>query len=235
MLPAITPAGPTDPALPGERAGQARRVGRMSGRGLGTALLLPVCAMLGTRAGWGQNTGSAGWRMAGVWVAAGPNAAFESRAGTKHHNEYLLGVRVERQLVGFGAMKLYYTVDALPLVLSTASPVHYDRVDSTWVPHMGTVYGFGLVPVGVELRWTRLLHLVAGASVGALLFTQPLPDPLSTRFNFSIAGDIGVRVPAGDRCVVELRYRFEHISNGGMTYVNPGLNAHMVQVGLAVR
>jgi len=94
------------------------------------------------------------------------------------------------------------------------------------------VYGVGLVPAGVELRYTphRGVQVVAGTTIGALYFTRPLPDPNAARLNFAVAGELGVRIGAGVHAI-DVRYRFQHISNGGTAF-NPGMNAHMLQVGL---
>ena len=130
----------------------------MSGPGFRVALWLPVCAMAFARPSWGQESGSARWRLTGAWLAVGPNAPFLTRLGTRHHDLYVLGLRAERALVQHGALQLYHTVDALPLAVSTAMPVRYD--DGTcagappqdqatcpqWVPHFGTVYGLDSLP-----------------------------------------------------------------------------------------
>ncbi len=182
----------------------------MSGRGLGAALLLPLWLMAGARTGCSQEPGSARWRMAGGWIAVGPNAPFETRLGTRRHQVYLLGLRARRPLLRGGSLC------------------------GQQVQRMATVYGAGLVPAGLELRYAphRGVRVVVGASIGALYFTRPLPDPSAARLNFAVAGDFGVRVGAGDHAI-DLRYRFQHISNGGTAF-NPGMNAHMLQVGVGM-
>src|SRR5260370_22352713 len=97
---------------------------------------------------------------------------------------------------------------------------------------MRTVPGAGFVPAGLELRYAphRGVRVVVGASIGALYFTRPLPDPSAARLNFAVAGDFGVRVGAGDHAI-DLRYRFQHISNG-RTALNPGRDPHPLPVGL---
>jgi lipid A 3-O-deacylase PagL len=208
--------------------------------------LLPVCLLAGPRVSWGQE--SRPWRMAGGWIAVGPNAPFETRLGTRHHDVYLLGFRADRALMRRGAMELHHTVDVVPLAASTVTPIRYDQGAcagptplnttqpecSRWIPRWGTIFGFGLVPAGLEARYTarRALQIVAGAALGALYFTRPLPDPRATRLNFSLACDIGVRVSARRNRAIDVRYRFQHISNGGAAF-NPGMNAHMLQIGLA--
>ena len=225
----------------------------MSGRGLGAALFLPLCLMAGARSACSQETGSARWRMAGGWIAVGPNAPFETRLGTRRHQLYLIGLRARRPLLRGGAVELYHTIDIVPLAVSGATPVRYEQAscDSTGpvpldrtgvaslcgqqVQRRAAVYGAGLVPAGLELRYAphRGVRVVVGATIGALYFTRPLPDPNAARLNFAVAGDFGVRVGTGGDHAIDVRYRFQHISNGGTAF-NPGMNAHMLQVGLGM-
>jgi len=190
--------------------------------------------------------------MAGGWIAVGPNAPFETRLGTRRHQVYLIGLRARRPLLRGGAVELYHTIDFVPLAVSGATPVRYEQAscDSTGpvldrtgvasacgqqVQRRATVYGAGLVPAGLELRYAphRGVRVVVGATIGALYFTRPLPDPNAARLNFAVAGDCGVRVGTGGDHAIDVRYRFQHISNGGTAF-NPGMNAHMLQVGLGM-
>jgi len=220
----------------------------MSRRGLGPALLLPLCLIAAARSGCSQESGGARWRMAGGWLAVGPNAPFRTRLGTKHHDIYVVGFRAERALLTRGQIELHHTVDVVPLAASTVTPIRYDEVScditrsntaqtdcTQWIPHWGTIYGFGLAPAGLEARYTARpgLQIVAGPTLGVLYFTRPMPDPTAARLNFSVAGDVGVRIGAWGSRAIDLRYRFQHISNGGTAF-NPGMNAHMLQVGLGM-
>ena len=225
----------------------------MSRRGLGAALLLPLCLVAGARSGCTQESGSVRWRMRGAWVAIAPNSPFPTRLGTRRHQVYLIGLRAERPLLRSGAIELYHTFDVVPLAASGATPIRYDQapcdssgpvpLDSTRLASLcgeqlqrrATVYGAGVVPAGLELRYTphRGVQVVAGTTIGALYFTRPLPDPNAARLNFAVAGDLGVRIGAGGSRAIDLRYRFQHISNGGTAF-NPGINAHMLRVGLGM-
>lgn len=186
--------------------------------------------------------------MAGAWVALGPNAPFETRLGTKRHDVYVLGLRAERALLRRGSLALHHTVDVVPLAASTVTPIRYDQAScgltrsntpqtecQQWIPHWGTIYGFGLAPVGLEVRYAArpTLQIVAGPSLGVLYFTRRMPDPTATQLNFSVAGNVGVRIGAWGGRAIDVRYRFQHISNGGAAF-NPGMNAHMLQVGLGM-
>src|SRR5690349_13927186 len=185
----------------------------MSRRALGSAFCF-LCLMGAARSVSSQQSEGPRWRMAGAWVALGPNAPFETRLGTKRHNVYVLGLRAERALLQRGAMEVYHTVDLLPLVASTVTPIRYDEGScggggitpndraqtdcSQWIPQWGTIYGFGFAPAGLEVRHTARsgLQIVAGPTLGVLYFTQPMPDPTAARLNFSVAAYLGVRIGA---------------------------------------
>jgi len=80
-----------------------------------------------------------------------------------------------------GAVELYHTVDIVPLAVSGATPIRYEQAscDSTGpvldrtgvaslcgqqVQRRATVYGAGLVPAGLELRYAphRGVRVVVG-------------------------------------------------------------------------
>jgi len=48
-----------------------------------------------------------------------------------------------------------------------------------------------------------------------------MPDPTAARLNFSVAGDVGVRIGGLGQSRDRLTLSFQHISNGGTAF-NPG-------------
>ena len=57
----------------------------------------------------------------------------------------------------------------------------------------------------------------------------------TSRFNFDSQLGVGVTLFAGSRWPVMAGYRFSHISNGGFTGRNPGLDVHGVFIGTTLR
>ena len=96
----------------------------------------------------------------------------------------------------------------------------------------GATYGIGLSVVG--LRWdfdpsTRIKPYVEADS-GPLYTFADLPIPGTSKLNFSSAASVGVSVPRGqNRWDFELRVG--HISNGGITRLNPGVQTIGIRVG----
>lgn len=65
---------------------------------------------------------------------------------------------------------------------------------------------------------------------GGLWTRDPVPDKTTTA-NFTAHAAVGLRVFLRQREAAVVSYRFHHISNGNRIKQNPGVNAHMIQVG----
>lgn len=102
-------------------------------------------------------------------------------------------------------------------------------------PPAGTTFGVGLRGLGMR-AWMgpERLRLQADVAGGFLYFGTPLLAANATRFNFTGTAGLGLRVAAGDGHIV-LGYRIQHLSNGGLGEVNPGMDAHQVYLGAWVR
>ena len=97
------------------------------------------------------------------------------------------------------------------------------------------VYGFGVAPV--LWRWNfvprRRWSAFGELAMGGLWSSAPVPEG-TKRANFTAHWGGGVRIAAGGRGLV-LAYRLQHISNGNQLQVNPGVNSHVLFVGLSSR
>lgn len=95
--------------------------------------------------------------------------------------------------------------------------------------------GLGVTPL--TWRWTFDSHgkITPFAELaGGLLFTRdPVPQQ-TTRGNFTAHISYGVRYFYRPRQAFVASYLFHHISNGNRLERNPGVNAHVVQVGISV-
>jgi hypothetical protein len=65
---------------------------------------------------------------------------------------------------------------------------------------------------------------------GGLFTSNPVP-PGTARANFTAHAGFGLRAFLRPQQAFVLGYRFHHISNGNRLPRNPGVNAHVVQVG----
>jgi hypothetical protein len=96
-------------------------------------------------------------------------------------------------------------------------------------------YGFGVTPL--VWRWNfdprGKLAPFAELAGGALWTRDPIPAETTTA-NFTAHAAYGVRYFFRPREAMVLSYRFHHISNGNRLERNPGVNAHVIQVGFSL-
>jgi lipid A 3-O-deacylase PagL len=100
-----------------------------------------------------------------------------------------------------------------------------------------TTYGGGAEPVGLQVNWRRSKHLqpYVGATGGFLYFTDQVPVPESSRYNFTFSFGGGIELLNSGRGTLRLGYRFHHLSNGYTGHVNPGIDSHILEIGFALR
>ena len=199
------------------------------------------------------------------WIA--PPSFFELRLLTARHsliptrlpvaeyrNMYIVDLRAGWTLTSNSFLSVEYAPSVVPLAISTRNPEAYvprsmvscvqgkdcedfRALDVRTIPLYSNNYGFGLTPVGFQLRLFRSwpVQLLTYANGGALWFTHPIPDPEATRFNFTaeLGGAIQVNLP--ERLGLVVGYSWHHTSNGGTGHVNPGLNSRALTVGIVAR
>jgi hypothetical protein len=134
------------------------------------------------------------------------------------------GVEYHARLVPLAWVRENPTQSAFRSGLGWAMPTTTTR-DST--------LGFGLKPAGLR-GWFGGgdVRLEADASAGILRFGTPLFAANAARLNFVYEMGFGVRVFRLARGGVVLGYRRHHVSNAGLAEVNPGVNSHVLFLGL---
>ena len=185
-----------------------------------------------------------------VWTAFAGNEPLNTRIGdTDDRDLFLIGLRARWLLSESGPFEVAFTADLLPAVVSTGMPSYtFANVPPSCMPNQActlplivvtemtrkTVYGFGLAPVGGEVRFraTRPLAFVLRGSAGGVYFSRPIPDPEERRFNFIFDVGAGAELRFSRRVAMTAGYRLNHISNAGRGPVNPGMNSRMLELGL---
>lgn len=216
-------------------------------------MAVTVCLAMMLLAGRAQaqhadSSGVSGWTL-GVWTAVARDQLLKTRVGHLNDRDlYLVGLRARRMLGVRSRVELAYTAELLPAVVSTGMPA-YGQVD---FPECApserclltadlnqqmtrqTVYGAGIVPLGLELRFgaARRLALLLRGSAGLVAFTRPVPDPGEERLNFTLDAGAGAEVRLTQRVGFAAGYRMNHLSNGGRGPVNPGMDSRMLEIGL---
>ena len=135
---------------------------------------------------------------------------------------------------------LEYHLRVVPLAMMRDNPTQpATRSGLRWSLPMTTArastFGFGIKPAGLR-GWIGGddLRLEADASAGILRFGTPLLAANAAQLNFVYEMGVGLRVSWLARGGVVVGYRRHHVSNAGLAEVNPGLNSHMLFVGLPI-
>jgi hypothetical protein len=166
----------------------------------------------------------------GFWAASSfglPPALGGSRDASV---PFVLGFRYGRVLFAGKALAFEYTADVVPVVI-----VSQPKVSPTGSGR-DHVYGGGAVPVGLKFIFNprgRIRPFLAAAS-GPFYFSHPVPAPNATHFNFFSTGDIGVQIPLSGNRSITAGYRIGHVSNAGISRVNPGFNSGSLFAGFSI-
>ncbi len=182
----------------------------------------------------------------GVWTGAAKNSPFATRQGERRRDYYMTGLRIGRTMHSSRRLAFDYFVDLVPWVRSTNNPVRYTSEETCAlrqgllqcrrheVMKTATTHGYALTPVGLQMRALRgrPVEIVVGASFGAVMYDQRIPDPGEKRLNFMGDVTLGVQVPTDLGVTVLAGVRQNHTSNANTGDVNPGLESRVLYVGL---
>jgi hypothetical protein len=187
-----------------------------------------------------------GWEVS-AWAGGGTTVATRPLGGVADRGLLLCGIAATRPVANRERVALAYFAEWLPLAVATRTPrsagvwlYSWGRFDSLYADgsdRRAAVPGMGLVPVGfrASIALGAALVAFAEASGGVIAFASNVPGPSCRRLNLLATAGLGVRFPRRSRPGFLAGYRFVHVSNAHTAPSNPGLNAHVVYVGIAVR
>lgn len=96
-------------------------------------------------------------------------------------------------------------------------------------------YGFGITPLLWRWNFEPRGNVAPFAELaGGALFTRDPVPARTTTANFTAHVSYGMRYFFRPHTSFVLSYRLHHISNGNRLERNPGVNAHVLQVGLSL-
>ncbi|MBO0911734.1 MAG: acyloxyacyl hydrolase [Acidobacteria bacterium] len=155
-----------------------------------------------------------------VWTAGG----YSVPGGRTHTGIWNAGLRygwvlLDAHGAGFLRGRFEYAIDAVPVYLIFQNPRR--------------VYGVGVNPLNLKWNFERRGRIVPYAELsGGLLFTtHNVPhDPDTSSVNFTPSAAMGVHF-LSERFFWTLEARYFHISDAGLTPVNPGINTVEVRIG----
>lgn len=186
----------------------------------------------------------------GAWAGAARHSPFQTRQGDRRRDFYIAAIRIGKELDTSPRFAYDYYVDIVPVLRQTKIPTEYRKTSDCgglprpgpWEPVMcsvetvmitETVHGFGVAPLGLQMRiWPEnRLQLAFGLSMGLVLYDKPIPDPDERRLNFMGDLNAGVQIRMGRSAQLLAGVRQNHTSNGGTGEVNPGLDSRVLYVG----
>jgi lipid A 3-O-deacylase len=159
-----------------------------------------------------------------VMITAGPAfgaVIFHSSSGHKYLLSSLSWGRILSGPLGPGVLRgrFEWAIEIVPLFAQFAP---YDT------------YGAGVTPLTWRWNFEPNGKFAPYAELaGGLLWTREAVPALTTTANFTAHASYGVRYFFGARSAFVASYTFHHISNGNRLERNPGINAHVMQVGLS--
>jgi hypothetical protein len=95
-----------------------------------------------------------------------------------------------------------------------------------------TAYGVGLNPLNLKWNFERRRNIIPYAELsGGVLFTTHQVPPGTSSVNFTPAAAFGAHFLT-QRFAYTLEARYLHISDAGLSRLNPGINTFEVRVGI---
>lgn len=163
----------------------------------------------------------------------------------------IIGLRYHRLLVpptpdsGRHGPTLTYTVGVFPAFLVSIPPETVsvppgggpstDSETSVYQQGLDT-YGIGASPAGLRITFrpaNRVQPFLAG-STGLVYFVDALPNERGKHLNFMFDVGAGVQVVLTSNLILTAGYRYLHLSNGFRGQINPGIDANLLHLGVAV-
>ena len=118
---------------------------------------------------------------------------------------------------GFLKGRLEYALDVLPLFCVTQAN--------------GTACGGGVDPFAFKWILSTPKKVAPYFEIGGgTLFTDMATPPKTSQINFTTGGALGMHF-LQSKHNISAEFRFQHISNAGMTKPNPGINTIQLRIG----
>jgi Lipid A 3-O-deacylase (PagL) len=151
--------------------------------------------------------------------------AFSSTVGARN---YQLETRYERLIYWKEPFAVRWVFEVVPVALVG------DRYTSTG--HRAYSYGVGGSPIGAQVNFVHYRHVEPFlTSGGGFLYFNHRMFGTSQQFNFTAQLGGGVQLfTSSRRTAIDLGYKYHHISNANLGNQNPGLDSHMLFVGLSL-
>jgi hypothetical protein len=163
-----------------------------------------------------------------TWIGKTPDARFGN-----------IGLRYGRVLAANENLAFSWTIDAVPVAVLSVNRFTIVPTGSGSFTVQRTrehTYGAGLSPIGLKLnfRRTQTLQPFASGTGGFLYFSKDVPVPGAARFNFTFDFGGGVQIVRSSGRAITIGYKYQHISNGDRSPINPGVDLQMFYGGFSI-
>jgi opacity protein-like surface antigen len=151
--------------------------------------------------------------------------AFSSTVGARN---YQLESRYERLIYWKEPFAVRWVFDTVPVAL-VGDP-------HTINGHRSYAYGVGGSPIGAQVNFVHFRRVEPFlTSGGGFLYFNHRMFGTTQQFNFTAQLGGGVQLfTSSRRTAIDLGYKYHHISNANLANQNPGLDSHMLFVGLSL-
>jgi hypothetical protein len=156
---------------------------------------------------------------------------FEGQFGNGHafgsttdSRMYQVEARYGRLVLTNRLIALRYVVEVVPLSV----------VGDPWASGQRVyAYGAGGSPIGAQINflYSHRLQPFLTSGGGFLYFNRQMFG--ATQFNFTAQLGAGVQVFTSRHHSIDLGYKYHHISNANLGNINPGMDSHVVFVGVS--
>lgn len=183
-------------------------------------------ALLLTTAGFAQEQDHA-YSEYTYWFggALGNGHAF---SGTADGRNYQLESRYERLIYWKEPFAVRWVFDAVPVAL-VGDPHTRDG-------HRAYAYGVGGSPVGAQVNFVHFRRVEPFlTSGGGFLYFNHRMFGTTQQFNFTAQLGGGVQLFSSNRRTsFDIGYKYHHISNANLGNQNPGMDSHMLFIGMSL-
>ena len=157
----------------------------------------------------------------------------------------LFGVRHAWTTKNNPSHRLRYYIDINPLIIVNYRQRRLVQTSPTTTAIVGdrkTVFGIGIVPVGLQFNWRnskKYQPYIAGG-MGVAIFNKKFPDnrsalepdEIGNRFQIMPEFGAGLEIRKSESRSYFIGYKYHHMSNGYTAPLNVGYNTNMIYGGM---
>jgi len=168
----------------------------------------------------------------GIWAGYSP-VNVHGIGITSDRPLLLLNLQYSRVIGTTENTAVKYTAGFVPLALVTQPAEAFQpSVGPAYILPQKRIHGGGLDPIGFQWNFRRARDVQPFLSThgGFLYFSEQVPVPESSQFNFTFSFGAGIQMFRGAN-TVSLGYKFHHISNAQTGHYNPGIDSNLFYVG----